>query len=559
VLLHCSHDALSGPLRSALVKSLEVIVAAYANVIATSMPNNTPDIRNETQMQDDVDVPSSLPLPLRPSADANTPLRLSVDANTAMTSALQCIHTLMRLAPQHYDEPFRRSGIAVNIARISGMTHTATNVSQTNANAASSSSAAETEQEPLIQMDSHGTYQQDYALYLVDRFFGGHAHAQRLTPAGTSVCAQLAAIRDLLVLSESQAEDDVMMVDASASLSQNHYILRACEDLSAVLRSQASIYPEELIDSGVPAALLEAMQQSPREAREAILTVFANDTEARETLISVMRQSVDKVPSEAAKLLPWLLPCASSAPAYGTGLLYLSDGSNSGTSILKQWITVRLQRAPQCTDLPDISGTEIRIEPLAFTHSLRTNVTELLNKASQQHSSSGHRSHHDRDERHHELRAMMQAFGDDPDGTPLSLLEHIRQFMDHDQRGSDNMQMVTRSFSALPSVHQWDRETSGVTGAAKRALVLPNMPGNAAASGSGTSAARTSNTGAGASSSGSSAVRMMGAIGVDMGSESAGAAGLPTSFSDGRSARMARRLAGSQSARTHGYSTRSGD
>ncbi len=599
VLLHCSHGALTGPLQPALVNSLEVVIAAYSNQYMT--PPNQSDSKASSN-----NTGSALA-----QDDTESLLRLSMEANSSMVSALQCIHTLMRLVPRDYEEPFRRCGITANIARIVSNPHASTpsaasNVllltAQTDVKATTVSPATSSlGQTQSLQIDSCGTYQQDYALYLINRFFGGHQNARAMTQTGMLVRSQLAAIRDLLACSEPENNDNMFDDNCPPALAPNHKILRACEDLSALLRCPNGIYAEEMIDSGVPCALLEALQHSPRETREAVLTVFANDTHAREALVCVLRQSVDKLPFEDSKLLPWLLPTNTNSlqimPGGGGGggggggsSMYMNSITDTlsgagGTGLLRQWITLRLERAPGCTDLPNVTGAEIRIEPLAFTHSLRTTIVDMLNKASR---SSSNPRNQDRDERHHELRAMMQAFGDDPDGTPLTLLEHIKQFMDHDQRISETTLTVTRGFSALPSVHQWDKDmtTTSVSGAAKKELVLTGLAArNAFSSGGGSSssAAAASNTAvtttSGASggarnnnntNSGSSVRGSGGGASNNNGSVRANssidstdtepmAMDLSTPLSEGRASRMSRRLGGAQSSsRTHGYSTRSG-
>jgi hypothetical protein len=162
--------------------------------------------------------------------------------------------------------------------------------------------------------------------------------------------------------------------------------------------------------------------------------------------VTCLRLAIDKMPREA---LPLVLH---------------EDGAGSDLKALKQWVTIRFEKCKSDkSDLEEIPGNEVRAEPLSLIKSLRSTLDGML----QSPVASIGRS---REDKHGELRAMMQAFGDDPEGPPHSLLEHMRHLVD-ERSSHDVAPPIQRKFEALPSVHTWDREVA-VTGAAKRTLSI---------------------------------------------------------------------------------------
>ena len=154
-------------------------------------------------------------------------------------------------------------------------------------------------------------------------------------------------------------------------------------------------------------------------------------------------------------------------PRTSLPLVLHQDGSASDLRALKQWVVIRVEKCKSdesSVDLPSSHELNVRAEPLSLVKGLKSTLETML-----QSPTSGIRGN--REDKQGELRAMMQAFGDDPEGAPPSLLEHMRHLVDAEPHSRDVAPPIQRKLEALPSVHNWDREVV-VTGAAKRSLPI---------------------------------------------------------------------------------------
>ena len=358
--------------------------------------------------------------------------------HTPLVSLLLCVDAIMKVDSGSFEEVMRRSGIVNKILSLS----------QTVQWSQSSSSWA--------LADTHGvvSYQvahqaNDIALYLIETHFGGEKGATAVTETGKRVSKALSAIRVNL-------ECDGKLQGSGCAYRENQ-TRQALEQLAALLRKPHGVYSQELLASGLPEALckvLDSAEDGDDDAACALLESVlggGEDDIALDTLVTCLRSAVDQMPRTS---LPIVLP---------------QDGTASDLRALKQWVTIRFEKCKSDEssselDLPGGHELTVRAEPLSLVEVLRSTLETML-----QSPASGMRR--SREDKQGELRAMMQAFGDDPEGAPPSLLEHMRHLVDAEPRSHDVAPPIQRKLEALPSVHNWDREVA-VTGAAKRSLPI---------------------------------------------------------------------------------------
>mmetsp|Transcript_63756 Transcript_63756/g.132755 ORF Transcript_63756/g.132755 Transcript_63756/m.132755 type:complete len:2318 (-) Transcript_63756:166-7119(-) len=353
---------------------------------------------------------------------------------STMISVLRCIDSVMSKAPDTFNEPFRRSGLVAKIQ----------NLNLGGVSGASSSGVSN----PGTEL------QQDIAQYLVETYFGGNDGARLLPPSGQAVRDVLSSISSALDKFVAGRKDQGALGKASVAVAEAR---AALQELARLFQAGAGIFCEELIASGVSKSLLAFLDSGGQCAATAFdpFLLLESTLEASEgesalgSLVATLRLAADRLPLEHPEALS----------------LLLAEPEHIGPEVvaLKQWAVLNLEKGNSDKSARDLSGVEIQTEPLAFVKTLAATVEAML----EAHSSKWT----DKNSRTRELRAMVHAFGDDPDGAPPSLLEHIKHLMVHEHRALDGVPPITRQFNALPPIHTWDRETSE-RGAVKQRLVL---------------------------------------------------------------------------------------
>lgn len=219
------------------------------------------------------------------------------------------------------------------------------------------------------------------------------------------------------------------------------------------------MYCEELVESGLAAALLQLLEAGAEEGGDVLAwdTIdpfhlleigFEATTDERGALaamVTALRLAADRVPLEHPEAMPLVVAQQET-------------GSPDVLS-LKQWVVLSLERGVGDKTLRDLTGTEVQMEPLAFVSTLATTLDAMLETQQPKWKDKDNRyrcecahgvgpwiggvlfggqakglTKRRAGGRQKELRAMMHAFGDDPEGAPPSLLEHIKHLMVHEHR-----------------------------------------------------------------------------------------------------------------------------
>lgn len=374
----------------------------------------------------------------------------SVDTGVPRTlvSVLRCIDAVMAKAGAVFEGPLRRSGLVGKVSSLGSQ-----------AGAGPSGAAAE--------------LQQDLAQYLVEKYFGGEEGARAPPASGSAVREGLAATAKVLERLAASwrgaagGEDGAAGgEDEGGALAASAEALLAMKELAALFRQ--GVYCEELVESGLAAALLQLLEAGAEEGGDVLAwdTIdpfhlleigFEATTDERGALaamVTALRLAADRVPLEHPEAMPLVVAQQET-------------GSPDVLS-LKQWVVLSLERGVGDKTLRDLTGTEVQMEPLAFVSTLATTLDAMLETQQPKWKDKDNRA----GGRQKELRAMMHAFGDDPEGAPPSLLEHIKHLMVHEHRAIDAVPPITRQFLALPPIHTWDRESFAERGAVKQRLVL---------------------------------------------------------------------------------------
>ena len=359
-------------------------------------------------------------------------------APTQMVSLLMCLDVIMNTVSCSFEESFRRCGIVAKILRLSQIE-------------SDSQCSSLTFVDPRHD-HSTGAYHlihqpHDLALYMIETHFGGEQGGTRVTDVGQQVLTALLDIRASLEF------DDKM--HGSAGPYHEDQARQALEKMVALFQAPEGVYCEELLASNLSATLLSFMDSADactgdNDAGALLENVLqGGDGEALLKLVACLRLAVDKMQNDA---LPLVLH---------------EDGAVSDLRALKQWVTIRFEKCKlDKSDLEEVpTGHELCAEPLSLVKNLRSTLEGMLQSPV---VAGAGRSHEDKQG---ELRAMMQAFGDDPEGAPPSLLEHMRHLVDAEPRSHDAAPPIQRKFQALPCIHSWDREIA-VTGTAKRSLPI---------------------------------------------------------------------------------------
>ena len=354
-----------------------------------------------------------------------------------MVSLLLCIDAVMNTSKNLFEEPFRRSGIVATIL----------NLSQASPNFRSALSLSADAHRGVPYHLVHLPH--DLALYLIENHFRGERGAAQATDDGKRIASALSDIRERL--------SSINMTRRSGGLHREKDTQQVLEQI-AMLFEQPGVYSQELLASDLPATLVEFLAGDN-----------VGDSESNFNLLESAMGGIGFGSDESAPLLK-LMACLRLAvnkmPRDALPLLLHENGSSSDLRALKQWVSLRFAKcSSDASDLQELpASTEVRAEPLSLIKCLRSTLRSMLRFPE---PGIGRR----REERRGEMKAMVQAFGDDHDGAPSSLLEHMRHLVDTESRSHDTAPPIQRKLEALPNIHSWDGEIV-ITGTAKRKLRL---------------------------------------------------------------------------------------